>query len=43
MKVSENGGPVEPVTAVEDATITHRNPTFLPDGKKFLFVSRHSY
>ncbi len=42
MKVSENGGPVEPVTVVEDGRITHRNPTFLPDGKHFLFVARHS-
>jgi eukaryotic-like serine/threonine-protein kinase len=42
MKVSENGGPVQPVTAVESPRITHRNPTFLPDGKKFLFVARHS-
>jgi eukaryotic-like serine/threonine-protein kinase len=42
MKVSENGGPVQPVTTVDDPRITHRNPSFLPDGRKFLFVARHS-
>ena len=42
MKVSENGGPVEPVTAVPGPAITHRNPAFLPDGRRFLFVARHN-
>ena len=42
MKVSENGGPAEPVTAVPGPAITHRNPAFLPDGRRFLFVARHN-
>jgi len=42
MQVSDNGGSVEPATAPEDPAITHRNPSFLPDGKRFLFVARHS-
>ncbi|MHC4941339.1 MAG: protein kinase domain-containing protein [Planctomycetota bacterium] len=42
MKVSENGGPVTAVTHPDSAEITHRNPYFLPDGKRFLFLERGS-
>jgi serine/threonine protein kinase/Tol biopolymer transport system component len=42
MKVSENGGPVTAVTQPDSAEVTHRNPYFLPDGKRFLFIERGS-
>jgi Tol biopolymer transport system component len=40
MKVSENGGPTTALTAPESKDITHRNPYFLSDGKRFLFTER---
>jgi eukaryotic-like serine/threonine-protein kinase len=42
MKVSENGGAASPVTKPATEEITHRNPVFLPDGKRFLFIERKS-
>ena len=40
MKVSENGGmPVAVTGATHRPGRSHRNPTFLPDGKHFLYVS----
>ncbi|MCM2316438.1 MAG: protein kinase, partial [Thermoanaerobaculia bacterium] len=42
MKVPENGGAATPVTKPSGDGITHRNPFFLPDGKRFLFIERHS-
>jgi len=42
MRVSSSGGKPEPVTTLEDASLesSHRWPFFLPDGKRFLYVSR---
>jgi eukaryotic-like serine/threonine-protein kinase len=41
MQVSENGGtPVVVTTAA--ASTTHRNPFFLADGRRFLFIERES-
>jgi Tol biopolymer transport system component len=39
MRVSENGGPVEPVTVLDRAQeeVTNRWPAFLPDGIHFLY------
>ncbi|HXI01884.1 MAG TPA: protein kinase, partial [Candidatus Saccharimonadales bacterium] len=42
MKVSENGGTPTAVTRPESEEVTHRNPYFLPDGKRFLFIERRS-
>ena len=42
MKVSENGGAATAVTKPDSEEITHRNPYFLPDGKRFLFIERGS-
>ena len=42
MKVSENGGAPTAVTKPDSGEITHRNPYFLPDGKRFLFIERGS-
>ena len=40
MKVGENGGVPVPVTKPERPGLdTHRNPTFLPDGKHFLYCA----
>jgi len=42
MKVSENGGTPTAVTRPESEEVTHRNPYFLPDGERFLFIERGS-
>ena len=42
MKVSENGGAATAVTKPDSEEVTHRNPYFLPDGKRFLFIERGS-
>jgi Tol biopolymer transport system component/predicted Ser/Thr protein kinase len=40
-KVREGGGSPEPVTNLEaEGNRSHRNPHFLPDGKRFLFTNR---
>ena len=40
VKVGENGGAAVPVTKPERPGLdTHRNPTFLPDGKHFLYCA----
>jgi serine/threonine protein kinase len=39
-KVNEGGGTPVPVTHFEAPPESHRNPTFLPDGKRFLFTAR---
>jgi Tol biopolymer transport system component len=40
VKVGENGGTPVAVTQLEHAGLdTHRNPTFLPDGRHFLYCS----
>jgi eukaryotic-like serine/threonine-protein kinase len=41
-KVSENGGPFTPLTAVEQAKgeNTHRWPLFLADGQRFIYYTR---
>jgi len=36
------GGPDREITKLEVGETTHRYPEFLPDGKHFLFLSRHS-
>jgi eukaryotic-like serine/threonine-protein kinase len=41
MQVSENGGSPAPVTTAA-ADTTHRNPLFLSDGRRFLFIERGS-
>jgi len=44
MKVSENGGAAVAVTKPEHpGADTHRNPTFLPDGKHFLYCAAPAY
>ncbi len=40
MKVSENGGVPTAVTQPASDETTHRNPYFLPDGERFLFIER---
>jgi Tol biopolymer transport system component len=42
MKVSENGGPATALTEPGSEEITHRNPYFLSEGKRFLFTERGS-
>ncbi len=39
VRISANGGPVEPVTTLDPARkeTTHRFPVFLPDGQRFLY------
>jgi Tol biopolymer transport system component/tRNA A-37 threonylcarbamoyl transferase component Bud32 len=39
-KVGESGGTPVAVTKVEGKLYTHRNPTFVPGGKRFLFTKR---
>ena len=40
VKVGENGGVPAAVTTLERAGLeTHRNPTFLPDGRRFLYCA----
>ena len=41
MRVRASGGPVHAVTALDSANgeVAHRFPSFLPDGKHFLFVT----
>jgi Tol biopolymer transport system component len=43
-RVSAEGGPAAPVTTLDKAAgeATHRYPTFLPDGKHFLYLARRS-
>jgi Tol biopolymer transport system component len=42
VRVSASGGPVTEVTALDDSIgeSTHRWPSFLPDGKHFLYLAR---
>jgi serine/threonine-protein kinase len=42
MRVRARGGPVEPVTRLDHAEITHRWPQLLPGGKAVLFTSHTS-
>jgi serine/threonine protein kinase/Tol biopolymer transport system component len=42
MKVSENGGAATAITKPAGDGITHRNPYFLPDGRRVLFIERQS-
>lgn len=42
MKVSANGGSAAPATRLDATEVTHRNPYFLPDGERFLFIERKS-
>jgi Tol biopolymer transport system component len=39
--VPEEGGVARPVTRIEESerAISHRNPSFLPDGKRFVFIA----
>jgi Tol biopolymer transport system component len=39
-RVGESGGSAVPVTRLRMPAETHRLPTFLPDGKRFLFAAR---
>ncbi len=43
MQVPEGGGTPTPATKIRDASITHRNPCFLPDGRSFLLTERDTY
>src|SRR3954453_1408840 len=42
--VAAAGGPARPITKLDakEGETTHRYPEFLPDGKHFLFLTRHS-
>jgi eukaryotic-like serine/threonine-protein kinase len=42
-KVGENGGALSAVTKSNEKTYSHRNPTFLPDGKHFLYCAVPRY
>ena len=42
MQVPEGGGTPRPATRIPKESVTHRNPHFLPDGKKFLFTERET-
>ena len=37
-RVAAAGGPSTPVTAVDNGEINHRTPSFLPDGRRFVFT-----
>ena len=37
-RVAAAGGPSIPVTAVDNGEINHRTPSFLPDGRRFVFT-----
>jgi Tol biopolymer transport system component len=39
MRVAASGGAVEPVTVLEPGQLSHRTPSFLPDGRHFLFYA----
>ena len=39
-RVGESGGSAVPVTRLSTSGETHRLPTFLPDGERFLFIAR---
>ncbi len=43
-RVSASGGPVAVVTRLDDAGVesTHRYPSFLPDGRHFLYLARRA-
>jgi Tol biopolymer transport system component len=41
-QVPASGGTPSPVTLTADAGVSHRNPCFLPDGRRFLFTARAS-
>jgi Tol biopolymer transport system component len=41
-QVPASGGTPAPVTRTADAGVSHRNPWFLPDGRRFLFTARAS-
>lgn len=40
-RISASGGKTEPATFSQAREATHRYPTFLPDGKHFLYLVRH--
>ena len=40
-RVAAAGGTPQPLTKTADASLTHRMPTFLPDGEHFLYVERN--
>ena len=42
VKVPSGGGTPAAVTRTTDPRVTHRNPWFLPDGRRFLFTARAS-
>src|SRR5262249_1364751 len=42
-RVSESGGPPVAVTTAESKDATHRNPHFLPDGRRVLFLSGSTF
>ena len=37
-RVSSSGGAAVPLTTIEPGEISHRGPSFLPDGRHFLFL-----
>ena len=39
LRVDENGGATSPATALGQGEVAHRFPSFLPDGRRFLYVS----
>ena len=41
-RVPAGGGAPVPATTTPSPDVTHRNPSFLPDGRHFLFTSRES-
>ena len=43
-RVPETGGEAEPVTTLDEdrGDDSHRHPRFLPDGRHFLYVARHT-
>jgi Tol biopolymer transport system component len=40
VRVSAGGGTPTPVTRTSEPNTTHRNPSFLPDGRHFVFTTR---
>ena len=40
VRVPASGGTPAPATRTSDPRVTHRNPWFLPDGRRFLFTAR---
>ena len=40
MRVAASGGAVKPVTVLGPGQLSHRTPSFLPDGRRFIYLSR---